>query len=483
LFSNNRRILDITGWANFAMNKFDVGIIMDKADLGLLSLYMPNIKKPKGFVDGNLHLGGKIDDPTIDGSLIISGSLETYPFGARIRNLYGELHVINNSIILRNLSANIGRGRLTVTSRKPFTIADLDIYIKSEDAPLPVLIPGLIESYGRYGGAIIDIKIKGHVLSPIATGEIIISKANFTYPPEERIRKEQGYIEFFRRMKWDIMLIGKRHIRYYNDYVSVYLKKNAWLRIIKDDKGVCITGKIFAKRGGVVDYLGTEFILKKGYLEFRRDEPMPYLYAYAQTRIGKRKITLSHKGYLYSTDLVLTATGYPPLSQEEIIRLLLSSRGRRAYERLTTDDLQALFEIGSKRIFGKEITDAILIPIERKISRLLSIDLDVRLPFIERIIEQTLFEEDIAEESIFARTSVKIGKFIGDNLYISYKGILSTWSREEDKEIKHPRIRLKEEIGLEYYLSDTTTIKYRFIPSYDWSEQEYEITLEREIRF
>ncbi|MBU0700639.1 translocation/assembly module TamB domain-containing protein [bacterium] len=480
LLRQGRKILEITGWVNLATKKIDVGIIMDKADLALLSLYIPTIKKAKGVVNGGLHFGGLMNDPEIDGSLKFSGALNTYPFAARVRDMDGAIHIVNNSIIIQNLSANIGKGRLIAASEGAFTLSDMNISILTQGYPIPILVPEFIESHGRYGGFELNANISGAISSPLITGQIAFSNTDFTYPPK---KTKTTPVSFFDKMRWDVMIIGKDNIRYYNDYARICLKKNAWLRVVKDDEQFNVTGKIFAREGGPIDYLGTEFILKEGCLEFREgNELSPYLSAAAWARVDKRKIILIHQGYLCKTEFVLSATGYPPLTQEEIIRLLISRGGE--YATLNQDDLQTLFSVAGGQILGKKIPDTILVPIERRISRLLRIDLEVKTPAIEKMLEQAIFAEGTSTaSSVFAKTSIKIGKFIHENLYISYKGVLNPVINEEEAAIQSSRMRLENEIGLEYYLSRNTTIKYKFIPRYNQSKAEYEVSMERGLRF
>jgi hypothetical protein len=477
LLRQGRRTLEITGWTNLSTKKIDVGIIMDKADLSLLSLYMPTIKKAEGIVNGGLHFGGLMDEPEINGSLKFSGNLNTYPFAARVRDMNGELHVVNNSIIIRDISANIGKGRLIAVSNGAFTLSDMNISILTQGAPIPILIPEFIESHGRYGGLELNMNISGAVSSPFITGQINISNTDFTYPPK---KTKTMPTDFFDKMRWDVTITAKENIRYYNDYTRICLKENAWLKLVKNNEQFNITGKVFAKGGGVIDYLGTDFILKEGCLEFRDGEVSPYLSATAWARIGKRKLSLSYQGYLYKTEFVLSATGYPPLTQEEILRLLLSKS--EEYVSLNQNELQTLFSVAGGQILGKKIPDTILVPIERKISRMLRIDLEVKTPAIEKMLEQAIFAEGTTtQSSVFAKTSIKIGKFIQENLYISYEGVLNPVV--EDIANQSHRMRLANKIGLEYYLSNNTTIKYKFIPRYNHANAEYEISMERGLRF
>ncbi|MEK7812562.1 MAG: translocation/assembly module TamB domain-containing protein, partial [Candidatus Desantisbacteria bacterium] len=478
LLRQGRRILEITGWINLSTKRMDVGIVMDKADLALLSLYMPTIKKAEGVVNGGLHFGGLMNDPEINGSLKFSGSLNTYPFAARVRDMNGELHVVNNSIIIRDISANIGKGRLIAVSEGAFTLSDMNISVLTQGAPIPILVPEFIESHGRYGGLELNMNISGAVSSPLITGQINVSNTDFTYPPKKTKDISAG---FFDKMRWDVMIICKDNIRYYNDYTRICLKNNAWLKILKNNDQFNVTGNIVGRAGGVIDYLGTDFILKEGCLEFRDGESTPYLSAIAWSRMGKRKISLSYQGYLYKTEFVLNATGYPPLTQEEIMRLLLSQS--EEYATVNQDDMQTLFFVAGGQILGKKLPDTILVPIERRISRMLRIDLEVKTPAIQKMLEQTIFAEGTAtSSSVFAKTSIKIGKFIHENLYISYEGTLNPVI-EEDITNQSRKMRLENKVGLEYYLSNNTTIKYKFIPRYNQAKAEYEVSMERELRF
>jgi len=465
--------LKVDGDVELLAKRWDIKFVMDNSDLKILPLWLKEIKKPEGKIDGWLHLGGKFDEPLFNGVLTITdGVLTTFPFAKRVTMLHGQIRIVNNWFVSNFLEARVGKSILVMRSNAPFTLKDIDIDIKSSHKSVPISIPGCFE-----GGVEVDIQIKGDIVSPIGSGNIKIVNAKFTYPP--RTKTTEG------RIRWqDIMITTGKNVRYYNEYVDVSIKrKGSWLKLSSDKDEICANGIVYALAGGKVNYLGKNFTIKKACLEFRESNLLPYLSGYAVTRLGKRQIILTYEGYIGEAKPTLQSPGgYPPMNEEQIVTALLT--GKTEYADLNTTDKDTILKLGFGQVVGKEIAFSLLSPVETQIGQLLGLDVKLQTSILEQMFEKSV-EEEIEEKrlskstSIFAESEFRIGKLVSEDLYLSYRGILKPWEEEE-----FARLKLKQELELEYYLSGNTSLKYKFSPEGVWQKgDEHEIVVEREVRF
>lgn len=464
--------LKINGDVELLEKRCDIKFVMDNSDLKIIPLWFREIKKPEGKVDGWLQVCGNFDEPQFNGALMVTnGALTTFPFAKRMTELQGQIQIVNNWFASNSLSVRIGESILVMKSNSPWTLKNVDIILKSFHKPVPIRIPGLLE-----GGVEVDIQIKGNITELIGSGNIKIVNAMLTYPPP-KIETIGGS-----KIRWEnLMITTDKNVRYYNEYVDLRIKpKGTWLNVSSYQDEIWAEGIIYAQAGGSVNYLGKNFTIKRAYLEFRKGTLLPYLSSYALTRLGERRIVLTYEGYLGEVTPVLQSTGgYPPMNEEQIVNALLS--GKTEYVNLTPTDTDTILKAGFGQVIGKEITFTLLIPIEKQISSLLlGLDINLKTSALERIFEES-FEKDTIEKpsSIFAESEFKVGKFISDDIYLSYRGILKPWEEEE-----FARLKLKQELELEYYISGNTAIKYKFTPEGVWRKgNEHEVMIERQVRF
>ncbi|MFH1562724.1 MAG: translocation/assembly module TamB domain-containing protein [Nitrospirota bacterium] len=473
IFKSKVEKLKVDGSIELLAKKCNIRFTMEKSDLELLPLWFKEIKKAEGKVDGWLHISGYFDEPQFNGSLIVTdGELTTVVFSKKVTELQGQIRIINNWFVSNLLKAKIGKGVLVMKSNAPFTLKNIDVELKSSH-PIPVSILGFLE-----GGVELDIRIKGDITSPIGSGKINMVNAGFTYPPKTKNTGAGG------RIKWEnLMITTDKNVRYYNEYVDVKIKrKGSWLKISMQGGDVRASGVIYAKGGGRVNYLGKDFTIKRASLEFREFNFMPYLSGYATAGLEKRRLTLTYEGYLGEGKPALAAFGgYPPMNEEQIVNALLA--GKTEYIGLGTTDKDTILKLGFEQVIGKGIALTLLMPIEKQIGQLLGMDVELKTQALDRMFEESTKEEVTQEvsktPSVFEESEFKIGRFLSENLYVSYRGILKPWEEEE-----FARLRLKQELELEYYLSGNTSLKYKWIPEGVWRKgDEHEIMIEREVRF
>ncbi|MEW6608255.1 MAG: translocation/assembly module TamB domain-containing protein [bacterium] len=468
ILKSNVEKISLNGRIELVEKRRDLRIAMQNSDLRILPLWFKEIKRPEGKVEGWLHIGGSFDEPQFDGSLMITnGALNRYPFAKRLTNLNGQIRIVNNWIVSNSLQAKVGESILVMQSTTPFTLKSIDVSLKNFHEPVPISIPGFFE-----GNIDVNIQIKGDITAPIGSGEIKIVNSRFTFPP--KIKTAEG------RMQWDkIMITASKNVKYYNEYVDVTIKrKGSWLTVSNKGDEIWAQGIIYAQSGGRVNYLSKFFTIKKASLEFREGNIFPYLSGYATTRLDKRQITLIYEGYLTEAKPILQAIGgYPPLNEEQIINALLI--GNTEY--LETTDYETILRLGFEQVVGKEVVFTLLVPLEKQLSQLIGMDVEIKTQALNRLFQESLQEqvEERKTSSIFEESEFKIGKFISDDVYLTYRGILEPWEEEE-----FARLKLKQELGLEYYLSGNTSLKYKFTPEGVWEKgNEYEVRIEREVRF
>lgn len=468
LFQNQRLIASVNGQVNLKNQKVDIRFVMENSDLRIIPVCFSQVNKAEGGnIKGQIHLSGSLDNPDFNGELRVEGGkLSAYPFSEKLTQLKGEIKIVDNWFVTEDLiEARIGKSRVFIKSNGPFSLKKLDLTLKNEDKPVAVNLPGFIN-----GLINIEVRVTGSIAEPQGLGWIELVKTNFTYPTQRISLEGSGLINQINWQSLDI-IVGK-DVTYYNDYVKLKLKRKvSFISLCGRGEEIKLAGQVIACRGGELTYLGQKFSLRYASLEFK---DKPYLTAMAQAMLGSRRILLSYEGYIGQASPILRAWGgYPPLSEQEITMLLLGSS-----DILSSTEIHSVLRVAMEEVLGQGVSTSFLSPLERSLSQILSLDLSLETLFIEHIMSR--WDKTDEETDLLSESKIKVGKFLSDNLYISWQGIIKS---VVDEEFSRTNLRLREELELEYLLSNSTSLKYRYIPKTAWSKNEYEAILEQEVRF
>lgn len=388
------------------------------------------------------------------------------------------------------------------------------LLLKSDDNGLPLSIPGLmkkhetgrfrltglIDSTARRGDAD-EFIIAGPWPHPVVQGRVILENVEFQFPFDEEA--DPALQRLLRGIHWNILAESRKDNHYvltqttaFNDvYVNLGIDDAAsrlrFSGIVSDttfsDEAFFIEGKVISTRGEV-EYLDMNFEVEEFGAEFDKSQLYPLVYGRAKTVVRDSTNTP------YNVYLTLVAVD-PASGREE-------SRGRfqHAIFKLTSDQPnfwgtgqeQVLASLGySVDNLGKSATEAVgigtdnllmrpfLRPVERAVQRTFGLDIVRFSSRFTRNFLTTNFNNNAADNtaaapeahrSLFRSSRVTVGKYLLNNLYLSYIGQLESGLERDstnhvagqtlpDSEYK---LQLRHRLGLEYRLNPDMLLQVEY---------------------
>ncbi|MFH1824673.1 MAG: translocation/assembly module TamB domain-containing protein [Candidatus Firestonebacteria bacterium] len=261
--------------------------------------------------------------------------------------------------------------------------------------------------------------IDGTVPNIKLNGEVYIYNANFTYPPVYKNEDNAG-AKILKEMIWNLLVVIKEDVWYYNNYCKVKLKEEGWLKFNDIGSDLTLRGNIDVDRGTFKYYRG-QFEVKKGIIKFQGTEKRkPVVNAIAETRIQSYKITMTIAGeggeFGDLDNLKLKFTSEPELSEREIVNMLAGSRTEITSQMLQSELNKTLFRWVASTLVNvvdvKELVGGIF---------------DFGLEWRDEPGLTTSGPSDTgiypAESNILQGMEIKLSKYLNDNILLGYSCI------------------------------------------------------------
>ena len=431
--------------------------------LKMVPEYLKNINSVSGKLEAKITIEGLFNNYRLLGRLVLTqGEVTTsLKYFEKLTKVEAKVDLDDYYLKIRDLSFSLNKG--IVNSYGEIVIPEKKINLcLTTTKPLELSIPLEIEAK-----LLANLHLEGDYETLVCKGIVEFLDTNFTY--RKKLSRKKEY--FFNQVKFDLKLLAKNNVRYYNNYVKCKVIDSSWIRFLGFPGRFEVTGDLKSS-SGYIEYLGTRFSINKAELEFREGENSPYLSGEAQTKIDDILILLSYQGKLFESEPLLCAPGiYPPKTKDEIVGML---RLGRDYKKVGKEKIDALLFLGLIRLTGIGLNDSLIKPLESNLSKLLKVDVDISLPYVERYLLKEE-EKDLKKSADKSpETMFNLGKYITDDLYLNYRGAMGR-KKEESKFL--------QEFGLEYHLRPEESIKYEYLPKSNGEKEEHEISIKKEISF
>lgn len=388
------------------------------------------------------------------------------------------------------------------------------LLLKSGDNGLPLSIPGLMKKHetGRFRftglidstahrGDADEFIIAGPWEHPVVQGRVILENVEFQYPFDEET--DPALQRLLRNITWNVVAESRKDNHYvlalptaFNDvYVNLGIDDAAsrlrFSGIVSDttfsDEVFFIDGRVVSTRGEV-EYLDMNFEVEEFGAEFDKSQLYPVVYGRAKTVVRDSTNT--------PYNVYLTLVAVDPTSGREELR----GRFQHVIFKLTSDQPnfwgtgqeQVLASLGySLDNIGKKTTEAVgigtdnlllrpfLAPVERAVQRTLGLDIVRFSSRFTRNFLTTNFNSSAADNpadapethrSLFRSSRVTVGKYLLNNLYLSYIGQLESGLERDstnhvsgqslpDSEYK---LQLRHRLGLEYRLNPDMLLQVEY---------------------
>lgn len=382
--------------------QLDLWLSLKEADLSLLPILSDSIDWAMGPADGALHLKGTIGAPLLYGRLAVrNGSLKPKYFFTPFTDICGEIIFDGERIVLRDISAALGKGKLSLAGKvrlEGHEAADYDLSFNADG--LEVDCPFY---KGPFSGELTVTRdmFMGREI-PLASGRIDIHNVQLGIPPlsdeETKLPRMLMNVDVnigpevraYSPQLYDMRLEGKVHLGGTTGYPVN-------------------SGKITVQKGKFY-YLQNQFTIFEGEIRCNRQGSYePFIDLFAYTRVARTKVYLSAKGPLGKMDFRLTSS--PEMSQTEIMRLLTFRRERGE----SGDDKElaySILDMGLHMSFLGQLEDSLRDMLFLDEFRISSRDYSMG--------EGRRDRSDDDRERGQSEYNVQIGKYISDKVMLKY---------------------------------------------------------------
>ncbi|MDI6786100.1 MAG: translocation/assembly module TamB domain-containing protein, partial [bacterium] len=443
--------------------------------LKIIPEYTKIINSSNGKLSANMSIKGTFDQYRINGNLNLEeGEMVTsWKHFNKYTNIQAEIIFKDYQIKLKKLRFNLNEG--IISSHGNFIIPEKKINIHlSTEKYIKAYIPLKIDT-----NLLANLRICGNYDTPTCKGTVELFDTNFTYDTThdtnftytKKLRKKKKHI--LNNIFFNLKLLAKNKVKYYNNYAKCSIVDNSWIKLSGYPGKFKVIGTVTSHKG-YIEYLGTRFLINQAKLEFKKGEKTPYLFGEAQANVGNTLIIMSYYGKLFASEPTLTTPNiYPSKTKDEIVRML---RLGRDYKDIKSNEIDTLLRIGLARIIGVNLSSNIIRPLESNLAKLLKVDVDIRIPYLNKILlkkdedDSQELKKDISDETVF-----NFGKYITDDLYFNYRGALSGQKKENI---------LSQEFELEYQYKPGEIFRYKYLPKINGTEEkEHEISIKKDIKF
>ena len=322
---------------------------LDQANLSILPLLSPEVQWATGATQGEIHLGGTLAKPVLNGRLsVVDGALKLKSLLDPLEKLGIEIQFEDDKMNVTKIAGSMGGGTF--------------------------LVQGLASLNGNEGIAAYDAKltldrlgIRHKIFKGPLHGEVVLSRQHGKPTLSGKILFENATLNVLGLpeapasqldVAMDLKLEVGKNVRAYSP--SLY---DIWLGGGLHFGGTLqapqIVGKIELVRGSI-DYFGARFRLQEGAIDFPRPRSLdPQLHLEAYADLSRTKVMLNIDGPASQVEMKLSSI--PALSPQEIRTVLaLRPRSGEAFppglmnpDDLAREEMRALVTTGLRmQVFG-----------------------------------------------------------------------------------------------------------------------------------
>ncbi|MFI5322294.1 MAG: translocation/assembly module TamB domain-containing protein [Thermodesulfobacteriota bacterium] len=338
---NSATILQASGNADLDLNLTELGENLKKArfnldvsskgvDLSPLTGISSEIEKSDGFIVVDLKAAGTIDNPSVNGQLVLKDA------DFKIKSLRNEFKITNALIQLQGQKGYLKQTEIVSGNGKGTFEGQIDIpnmsYDLSADMQDFLVKPKQISA--NISG---KLNLKGEEERVNVEGKLMVAKARITMP--EKQEKEIEDIKFADENKEEFVVGNDGQTDYFKQNIALKLQiemsKNNWVKgrganiELSGDldvnkafgQSVRIAGNINTVRG-TYETLGKLFRIDQGQVSFSGGETInPFLDITALYRVSSAQIYVKIGGTVDKPVLKLTSD--PPMTETDIVSYIV----------------------------------------------------------------------------------------------------------------------------------------------------------------
>ncbi len=343
--------------ANAQMN---VELNLDNTRLGIFQMISPMVEWGVGETQGQVKLAGTLEEPLVYGAIKIpDGSLKFKHVQTVIENIHTDVEFEGNKVELKDISAKLGKGTFKGSGTYALRSNEREAYKLN-----------LVADNAEIASDIFTGRINGE-LTVTPQRYIVRPDPNVAQPPGKGPRFDyrpllQGTVRFDdvlvnmptipefgdgeSNIGLDVQVTLGPKIHLYNKYLyDLWLAGG--LHIQGSTLYTNIGGTVSANRG-TISYLRTQFKVRTASAAWPiPGSVLPTVNLEATAKFQRYDIGMHISGPLEEMDLQLNSS--PPLTKDQIVRMLTLQRESTGSEGVDSDDLQNLMTAGLEMaVFG-----------------------------------------------------------------------------------------------------------------------------------
>ncbi len=307
-----------TTWPHHG-SQIDLGIGAEKVEAISINPFFSKPIIKAGTIDGLISLNGNWDNPYLVGSMNIKGGRGIIPsVSEELREVNGQLYFSNRGVEIRGLNnkeggyleGRCGSGRFRLGGSilsKGIEPEEFRLHLKGDNLHLnQSFFDGLVTG---------EIDLIGPIENVVLRGQAVVKKARIGVPSSTG-----GTLPFDLNLDLNLQVANDVYFRMYGmAYVPFTGRLHVGGFLSKPE----LTGEFNSSRGWV-NFMGDTFRIKHLKAEFRPDyKVFPYVELEASRFLAGAEVTLTTQGWSGEFEnLVINPSSNPPMSKEEILKLL-----------------------------------------------------------------------------------------------------------------------------------------------------------------
>ncbi len=288
---------------------------LEDADLSLLSLLSPRIHDAAGTVEGQVSIGGTVAAPQMSGYVRSTGGrFRIDPLATPFEDVSVDIAFSQDEILVRDLSAALGGGQvhadgtIAVSSFRPGKVA-----LGLTAQHVTVTIAGLYD-----GGVDAALALAGPAERPVLSGTVALSHGRVAVAGE--LAAPRGGAP---PVGLDVNVVAGDDVEFNQGAVRAQLAGAVHAGGTLNRPA--LSGTIRSVQG-TIDLLGATFQVTEGTVTFSEALGLePQVSARAQATYGETRVFMDINGVV--PNLTLTWSAEPPMSQGDIMALVLGTSG------------------------------------------------------------------------------------------------------------------------------------------------------------
>jgi len=409
----NVRYKDLVARGNYSATGANNLSIDGSADLSLLMFFKNLVREASGPAKVAIKIGGTGENPQINGSLKLQGNT-IYPRSMyqSMEEISGEIDFSGRKISTDGLTGTIQDGKFSIKGYLEHASLEpqrFDMAFKGENLRFLMWDKDLKTELN------VDLKWSGTAASSLLEGNVVILDGKYTkdFSIFEGLSSSKNKNALAKtgddklRLKLNIRNTGDLAIR--NNIGDIWL--SADLNVTGTEAKPQVNGRV-ETQDGKIHYLGHDFTITRGFVEFRDPYTNPYIEVTAEydvPNITDLVITALLHGRLDNLTVDLSAT--KPMERRDIISMLLFG--------VTEEDAKNAQSSFGGNVGPSIVAGQITAMIERPITKFTHLDI-FRL---EAAGTQTTTSSGASATQI---SKVYLGKQLSDRLSLSFMTDINT---------------------------------------------------------